>query len=245
MKKLLLILLSSSVLIANDLFLYETDKSTEITEVINNKVNTLENIVGKTYSLKNNLSIVHGTNGYSTYVFPHKIIIQQRELTSAYFNNDDIKYVNDFKLPSVVQVKESLFNISVNGEIYIINENTNQIAVGTSMVNISIDKAKLFIKSGDKYTQIYVDEGKALVSDSKSSKKKKELKSGDYLVVTPQIVLNAREAAVKSMGNSFSIKETDDDELKLHKSTLTDLQIKLDNTLFVNYDTNIFGFKLK
>lgn len=230
---------------ANDLFLYESDKSVEVSEVINNKVNVLENIVGKTYSLTNNLSVVNNTNGSSTYIFPHRIAIQQRESTSVYFNSDDIKYVNDFKLPSVIHVKESSFNLSINGEVYVVSESTNQNVIGTSMVNISFDKAKLFVKSGDKYTQVYIDEGKALVSDSKSSKKKKELKSGDYLVVTPQIVLNARDATVKSSGNSFSIKETDDEELKLHKSSLINLQSKLDNTLFVNYNKNIFGIKLK
>lgn len=230
---------------ANDLFLYESDKSVELSEVINNKVNVIENIVGKTYSLTNNLSIVNGTNGASTYVFPHRIAIQQRDSTSAYFNWDDIKYANDFKLPSVVHIKESLFNLSINGEVYVVSESTNQNVIGTSMVNISFDKSKLFVKSGDKYTQVYVDEGKVLVSDSKSSKKKKELKSGDYLVVTPQIVLSARDATVKSSGNSFSIKETDEEEIKLHKNSLTNLQSKLDNTLFVNYNKNIFGIKLK
>lgn len=230
---------------ANELFLYESDESVEISEVINNKVNVLENTVGKTYSLKNNLSIVNNTNGSSTYMFPHRVVVQQRESTSVYFNGDDIKYVNDFKLPSVVQVKESLLNLSINGESYIISENTNQNVIGTSMVNISFDKAKLFVKSGDKYTQLYVDEGNVLVSDSKSSKKKKELKAGDYLVVTPQIVLSARETSVKASGNSFSIKETDEEELKLHKNSLDNIQSKLNNTLFVNYNSNVFGIKLK
>lgn len=245
MKKILLILLSSASLIANDLFLYDSDKLVEISEVINNKVIVLDNIVGKTYSLKNNLSIVSGTNVMCTYVVPHRVIIQQQESTSAYFTADDTKYLNDFKLPSIVYVKESLFNFSINGESYVISESTNQTVIGTSMINISFEKAKLFIKSGEKYTQVYVDDGKVLISDVKSSKKKKELKSGDYLVVTPQITLSPREGSVKSSGNSFSTKEVEEDELKLHKNNLSSLQLKLDNTLFVNYDTNIFGFKLK
>jgi hypothetical protein len=233
------------VLIANDLFLYESDKTAEISDVINNKLNVLENITGKTYSLKNNLSIVNNTNGVSVYVLPHRIIVQQQESTSAYFTGDDIKYINDFKLPSVTHVKESMFNMSINGEIYVVSECTNQNIIGTSMINISFDKAKLFIKSGDKYTQVYVEEGNVLVTDVKSSKKKKELKSGDYLVVTPQITLSPKEGSLKSNGNSFSIKEVDEDELKLHKNNLTNVQGKLDNTLFVNYNTNVFGVKLK
>jgi len=77
------------------------------------------------------------------------------------------------------------------------------------------------------------------------SKKKKELKSGDYLVVTPQVVMNAREASVTKLGNSFSVKEVEDEEKEVHSKELTVLKSKLDNTLFVNHGQNIFGFKLK
>jgi hypothetical protein len=77
------------------------------------------------------------------------------------------------------------------------------------------------------------------------SKKKKELKSGDYLVVTPQIIMNAREASVTRLGNSFSVKEVEDEEKEFHSKDLDVLRSKLDNTLFVNLGQNIFGFKLK
>ena len=43
------------------------------------------------------------------------------------------------------------------------------------------------------------------------SKKKKDLKAGDYLVVTPQIIMSAREASVTKLGNSFSVKEVEDE----------------------------------
>ena len=82
------------------------------------------------------------------------------------------------------------------------------------------------------------------VLDNKS-KKKKDLKEGDYLVVTPQVILNAREATVTKMGNSFSIKEVEDEEKDAHNKSIQTLKSKLDNTLFVNYGQNIFGFKLK
>jgi hypothetical protein len=106
------------------------------------------------------------------------------------------------------------------------------------------NKAKLFIKSADKYTHIYVSEGKCIVQDSKSSKKKKELKEGDYLVVTPQIVMSAKDARVAT-GNSFSTKDIEDEEKNYHKKELDMLQSKLDNVLFVNYNNDIFGVKVK
>jgi len=77
------------------------------------------------------------------------------------------------------------------------------------------------------------------------SKKKKELKSGDYLVVTPQVVMNAREASVTKLGNSFSVKEVEDEEKEVHSKESTTLKSKLDNTLFANYGQNIFGIKLQ
>ncbi len=231
-------------LCANDIFVYDFNGQLELNEVLNNKVNTIELLVGKSYNLKNNLSLTTGTNATSTYVFPHRIVVAQKESTSVYFTYDDIKYANDFKLPEVIKINESLFAPSVNGEVYVISESDKQNMIGTSMANILFNKAKLFIKSADKYTHVYVQEGKCVVQDSKSSKKKKELKEGDYLVVTPQIVMSAKDARVTT-GNSFSVKDIEDEEKGYHKKELDTLQNKLDNVLFVNYNSDIFGVKIK
>jgi ribosomal 50S subunit-recycling heat shock protein len=91
---------------------------------------------------------------------------------------------------------------------------------------------------------LYVVGGNITVLDNKS-KKKKDLKEGDYLVVTPQVILNPREATVTKLGNSFSIKEVEDEEKEAHTKSIQSLKSKLDNTLFANYGQNIFGFKLK
>jgi len=244
MKKLIPILLTAFVLNANNVFVYDFTGTPELSEVIDNKVNNLEIVVGKTYTLKNNLSLTTTTNATATYTFPHRIAFAQKDSTGVYFTTDDIKYVNNFKLPEVIKIEESLFAPSVNGEIYVISEHDKQNMVGTSMANILFNKAKLFIKSADKYTHIYVQEGKCIVQDSKSSKKKKELKEGEYLVVTPQIVMSAKDARVTT-GNSFSVKDIEDEEKSFHKEELQKLQNKLDNTLFVNYNNDIFGIKIK
>lgn len=244
MKKLISILLTTFVLSANDVFVYDFTGTPELSEVINNKVNNLEIVVGKTYTLKNNLSLTTTTNATATYTFPHRISFAQKDSTGVYFTTDDIKYVNNFKLPEVIKIEESLFAPSINGEVYVISEHDKQNMVGTSMANILFNKAKLFIKSADKYTHIYVQEGKCIVQDSKSSKKKKELKEGEYLVVTPQIVMSAKDARVTT-GNSFSVKDIEDEEKSFHKEELQKLQNKLDNTLFVNYNNDIFGIKIK
>lgn len=57
--------------------------------------------------------------------------------------------------------------------------------------------------------------------------------------------MSAREANVTKLGNSFSVKEVEDEEKEVHNKELVLLKSKLDNTLFVNYGQNIFGFKLK
>jgi len=244
MKKLISILLTTFVLSANDVFVYDFTGTPELSEVINNKVNNLEIVVGKTYTLKNNLSLTTTTNATATYTFPHRISFAQKDSTGVYFTTDDIKYVNNFKLPEVIKIEESLFAPSINGEVYVISEHDKQNMVGTSMANILFNKAKLFIKSADKYTHIYVQEGKCIVQDSKSSKKKKELKEGEYLVVTPQIVMSAKDARVTT-GNSFSVKDIEDEEKSFHEEELQKLQNKLDNILFVNYNNDIFGIKIK
>jgi len=244
MKNLISILLTAFVLNANDVFVYDFTGTPELSEVIDNKVNNLEIVVGKTYTLKNNLSLTTITNVTATYTFPHRIAFAQKDSTGVYFTTDDIKYVNNFKLPEVIKIEESLFAPSVNGEVYVISEHDKQNMIGTSMANILFNKAKLFIKSADKYTHIYVQEGKCIVQDSKSSKKKKELKEGEYLVVTPQIVMSAKDARVTT-GNSFSVKDIEDEEKSFHKEELQKLQNKLDNTLFINYNNDIFGIKIK
>ena len=241
---MLLLLLMSVNLVANDLYLYDANEQIEITEVINNKLSVLNAQINNTFTLTNSLNINTQTNSTVTYVFPYRIAIHQREITSTYFNQTSTEYDNNFKLPEVVKVKDAMFNFTSNGELYCVSESATTNTILTSLCSIVFNKTSFFIKSGDKYTQIYVVGGNVTVLDSKS-KKKKDLKEGDYLVVTPQVILNAREATVTKMGNSFSIKEVEEEEKYAHNKSIQTLKSKLDNTLFVNYGQNIFGFKLK
>ena len=130
------------------------------------------------------------------------------------------------------------------GQLYVVSEHTKQSTIGTSMGNIVYEKAKFFVKAGEKYTHVYAVEGKITVLDTKSSKKK-ELKVGDYLVITPQVNLSPRSNIGITSGNSFSIKEVEDLEKDIHLKELEKLNNKLDNVLFINYGKSIFGIKLK
>lgn len=243
MKKLLTILLTVLNLHANDLFLYDKNNDVELTEVINNKLNILSTTVGKTYTITNSLNI-NTTNSSTSYILPYRISVFQKENTSTYFNQTSTEYVNDFKLPDVVKVKDAMFNFTSNGELYCVSESTNLNTILTSLCSVAFTQSSFFVKSNEKYTHLYVVSGTATALDNKS-KKKKELKAGDYLVVTPQIIMSAREANVTKLGNSFSVKEVEDEEKEVHNKELVLLKSKLDNTLFVNYGQNIFGFKLK
>lgn len=244
MKNLILFLICSLSVFANNVVIYDYVGKVEVTDVINNKLNEYTFAAGQTFGLANGLSIKTETNGVVSYVTPHRIACIQTEGSSVYFNEDtSITYVNKFDLPKVVKVDNSSFNFSLMGQLYVISEYDKLSTIGTSMANISFTKAKLFIKSGEKYTQVYVIDGNVVVYDSKS-KKKKDLKSGDYLVITPQVVLSAREARVTTSGNSFSIKDIEEEEKQAHDKEISSLESKLKNTLFVNYGTNIFGVKL-
>jgi len=243
MKKLLTILLTALNLHANDLFLYDKNNDVELTEVINNKLNVLSTIAGKTYTITNSFNI-NTTNSSTSYILPYRISVFQKENTSTYFNQTSTEYVNNFKLPEVVKVKDAMFNFTVNGELYCVSESTNLNTLLTTLCSVAFKQSSFFVKSNEKYTHLYVVSGTVTVLDNKS-KKKKELKDGDYLVVTPQIVMSAREASVSKLGNSFSVKEVEDEEKEVHIKELILLKSKLDNTLFVNYGQNIFGIKLK
>jgi plastocyanin len=249
MKKLLTLLLTSwvfiSTTVANDLFLYDAAEKVELADVISNKLVSQATTIGKTYTLTNNLSVSTSTNATATYALPYRIAVHQKENSAAYFNATPIEYINTFKLPEVVKVKDSQFNFSAQGEFYVVSDSAKQTTIGTSMSLIVFEKATLFVKAGDKFTHVYVVDGKATVLDNKSSKKKKELKAGDYLVITPQASLSPKEASVRNLGNSFSIKEVEDVEKDAHAAELKSLQTKLDNVLFVNYDANVFGVKFK
>ena len=228
---------------ANTLFLYDSTEKTELSEVVSGKLSVLSTTVGNTYTLTNGLSVIAGTNQSTSYVFPHKIAVYQKDSTGVYFNQTPIEYNNTFKLPEIVKLKESAFNFTVDGVLYCVSKCASQTTIGTPLGFITFTNAKLFITSRAKYTHVYVVEGNVTVSDIKS-KKKKQLKADDYLVITPQIVLSPREGTISNLGNSFSIKEVEDTEKEIHVKETQVLTDKLNNVLFINYDTNIFGIKL-
>lgn len=243
MKKLLFSILMVMSVTANDLFLYESTDKTELSEVVSGKLNVLPITVGKTYTLTNGLSVVVGTNQTTSYVFPHKIAVYQKESTSVFFNQTPIEYNNTFKLPEVVKFKESAFNFTVDGVLYCVSKCPSQTTIGTPLGFITFTNAKFFVTSGAKYTHVFVIEGTLTVSDTKS-KKKKQLKADDYLVITPQTILSPREGTISNLGNSFSIKEVEDTEKDVHVKEIQTLSDKLNNVLFINNDVNIFGVKL-
>ena len=243
MKKLLFSILMVLSVNANTLFLYDSTEKTELSEVVSGKLSVLSTTVGNTYTLTNGLSVIAGTNQSTSYVFPHKIAVYQKDSTSVYFNQTPIEYNNTFKLPEIVKLKESAFNFTVDGVLYCVSKCASQTTIGTPLGFITFTNAKLFITSRAKYTHVYVVEGNVTVSDIKS-KKKKQLKADDYLVITPQIVLSPREGTISNLGNSFSIKEVEDTEKEVHVKETQVLSDKLNNVIFINYDTNIFGIKL-
>ena len=193
-KKLLigsLILAFACICYANDIFLYSFNGKPEISEVVNNDLVVLDNTVGKTYSLKNGLSIDTSTNClYTLYIFPENVAINQMPSTQIYFNEYELSFTNNFKLPQVLKAKETALNFSFNGEIYCKANSPSDINIGTSLAFITFKNASVFIKSEKRLTHVYVIKGEVLVTDSKSSKKKKELKENDYLVITPRPVTN-------------------------------------------------------
>lgn len=141
MKKILLSLLMVLSVNANSLFLYDSTEKTELSEVVNGKLNVLSTTVGYTYTLTNGLSIVTSTNQSTSYVFPHKIAVYQKESTSLYFNQTPIEYNNTFKLPEIIKLKEAAFNFTVDGVLYCASKCQNQTTIGTPLGFITFTNA--------------------------------------------------------------------------------------------------------
>lgn len=233
---------------ANNVMLYSYNGVPQLTEVIDNKLVELPLVEGKTYTLTNGLSIDTTTNClYAIYTFPTKIAIAQMQDTQTYFSEFDIEYKNDPNIPELVNINKSDFIFSFNGSIYIKSLTSQTNIINTKLANIKFTEATLFVRSENKYTHVYVINGTATVIDSKSFKKQKELKQGDYLVVTPKINLtNGKGMTVnQSTGNSFSMRELEDDENSSFNEFDKILKDCLDKSLFINMDSNIFGVKVK
>jgi len=156
MKNLLFSLLMVLSVNANSLFLYDSTEKTELSEVVGGKLSVLSTTVGNTYTLTNGLSVVAGTNQTTSYVFPHKIAVYQKESTSVYFNQTPIEYNNTFKLPEIVKLKDSAFNFTVDGVLYCVSKCPSQTTIGTPLGFITFTNAKFFVTSGAKYTHVYL-----------------------------------------------------------------------------------------
>lgn len=228
---------------ANDLFLYTTSGTPEISEVVDNNLNILPTEIGKTYSLKNGLSIDTSTNSYLVeYVLPQKIAFAQLGNSQVYFNEYDILYTNNFKLPEELSVKESTFTASLFGELYCTSKSTNQSIISTPMAHVVFNNTSLFIKAEKRITHVYVMSGTAIMIDT-SSKKKKEIATGEYYVILPRPSLNSAKGMNQQTGNMFSKRDLDEEDTTTFNTFNTLLNDVIKSTLFINYNTNIFGIK--
>ena len=133
MKKLLFLILMSLSVSANNVFIYDSTEKVELSEVVSGKLNVLPTTAGKTYTLTNGLSIVSSTNQFTSYVFPHKIGVYQKESTSVFFNQTPIEYNNTFNLPEILKLKDSMFNFTVDGVLYCVSKCSSQTTIGTPL----------------------------------------------------------------------------------------------------------------
>tara|TARA_S200002703_G_scaffold159139_1_gene171588 strand:+ start:856 stop:1644 length:789 start_codon:yes stop_codon:yes gene_type:complete len=249
MKKILMlsvVVLSLSNVIANEIFIYTNDDNVKGENVIGNEIVNVNLISGKTFDLKNNLSVVTSTNQTIIYALSSKTFIQQRENSSVYFNEFIQEFQNDFVNPENVIVKSSQPNFSVSkGQLFVLQRDENVDAtIMTSLALINFKNAKFFLKTDPKYTAVYVYDGSVIVLETKG-KKAKEVSKGNVLVVTPApkfISPKIPPRRYHTMSTS-DLKDLNIGEEQDIESLFKDLIYSFDNTIFVNYNTNIFGIK--
>ena len=109
MKKVLLILLSSLSLLANNVMLYDFGGNVGASEVVDNKLNDKVCVPGITFSLTNGLSIKTETNGVVSYMVPHRIAFTQSEGSSVYFNGDAKPILTFIGMFQFIRVYTSLY----------------------------------------------------------------------------------------------------------------------------------------
>jgi len=233
-------------LFANELFIYTNDDGVIGENVVGNAIVPAPLRVGSTISLKDNLSIVTGTNQTVLYALSSKTFVQQEGETSVYLNEFDQTYENDFVNPENVIVKDSIVNFSVStGQLFVIQRDENVDAtVMTSLALVNFKNAKFFLKTTPKYTAVYVYEGSVIILETKG-KKAKELLAGGVMVVTPAPRFMSPKIPPRryhTMSES-SIEDLDAGEEQDMRQLFTDLQFSFDNTIFVNYGDQVFGIK--
>lgn len=247
-KFLLLFVFLTCVCLSNDIFIYKNEKNVVGENIINNEISELKLTENSTHSLTNNLSIVTLDDQSMMYALSSKTFIKQDPNTSVYFNEFFIEFENDFESPENLIVKNANANFSVSeGQVYLIQraENVNT-SIMTSLANISIGEAKIFIKTGPTFTSVYVFDGVAYVYENKGNKMFQVAKGTSVVVVPSPNNWGPRS----TIGNNHTFVEKSLDDLNIGNQEVVDelfkdLQYSFDNTIFINYDKEIFGIKYK
>lgn len=231
---------------ANDLFVYNNDTNVSGENVVGNELVSTNLVTGKTYSLKDNLSVTTGENQVVIYALSSKTFIQQQANTSIYFNEFPIEFDNNFVNPENVLVKSASPSFSIStGQVFVLQREENVDAtIMTSLALVNFQNAKLFIKTDPKYTAVYVFDGIATILETKG-KKAKEITAGNALVVTPSPSFISPKIPPRRYHTmtEATVQDLDIGEEQDINKLFNDLQYSFNNTIFVNYGTNIFGIK--
>lgn len=251
MKTIYTLLLSLSTLInsyANDIFIYKNDKNVVGEIVVNNELSEIMLSENTTHSLTNNLSIVTKKDQSMLYALSSKTFIKQDPDTSVYFNEFLIEFENDFKLPENLIVKKANANFSLStGQLYLIQRAENvETTILTPLANLSFGEAKIFVKSSPEFTTVYVFDGVVYLFENRGNKMY-QVANGTAVVVTPAPTIWGPRSPVGKNHNftDTNLKDLDIGDETIVSDLFSDLQYSFDNTIFINYNKEVFGVKYK
>jgi len=229
--------------IADGAFYLNKTNNFVIEDVQNNRLNTIQSELGKTYYVNtNNLSFTTSTNGDAVVIFSNDVVFKLNDNTSLQIDSFDQNIQNLNSTPEVIKYTNNTLNCSFNaGELeLVVNGN---VSIHTSVVSIAPKNGKYFIKTDEKTTTIVVVDGETKVSDV-LSKKQQTIKTGEMLVVTTAPKLVGRTGELFRRQNIFSTRKLEDDETKAFVSTLNDTRQQNSNIKFVEFDKKIIGVKI-
>jgi type III secretion system FlhB-like substrate exporter len=249
MKRILFFILMSVLpfkTVADGKFYISTFTNNVILENINgNSIITNSPISKQTYDCKNNYTFLTSTNSDVTLTLSSDIIIKINENSRFSIDTFDQKILNIESLPDVIQYTTENINTSLNGTIYLYNENTSPILIATEMGTVAPKKGKFFIRSEEKSLMVIVLEGEAVVFDG-ASKREQIIKEKNMVVVVPSPKFQGRAAEqMIKKANIFTIKSLEDADLKDILNDINTMTVIEDNIKFIVINKEIFGVKIR
>lgn len=243
MKHFISLILTTITVFANGSFYLNNSNGILLEDVINNKLQTVMSINGKTYLVNtNNFSLSTSTNSEGVAIFSNYNILKFKENSKLQIDSFTQSVENLNSYPETIKYSENDLQCSlIEGEIeLIVNDN---IIINTMLATIIPTKGRYFIKVDNDRTSVSIIDGESKILDTISKKEVKLIK-GEMVVVIEAPRLTGRNNEIIKKRNLFNVSKIEDDELKYLTSDISKTYELNKNIKFIVNDKNVLGVKI-